>query len=265
MSKNGFSLMELLVVIALIAMLMAITIPSLAMVKERAQQLRCKNNIKQQLVLLAAYDSANQSLPPSTERISYAPFGQYLGSAMIDPPQKWWIDYISQHKDDRNVGSFLWCPSSKTSTKPAYANNLLHSNYGANASVMKITDGYHDEFIDRDFRLSASQVPNPQRVMLVVDSGYATIFWYHVTESPPEPIKPFHFDHSFIPGLSINGRIDIIPEQEYDALSGRHVRRQVNAGFVDGHVLGKDADDFLVELTPNGYTNVTPLWSPWTR
>jgi len=53
--KKGFTLVELLVVISIIAMLLAILMPSLQKAREAAKDVVCKSNLKQQGLMLGAY------------------------------------------------------------------------------------------------------------------------------------------------------------------------------------------------------------------
>ena len=70
-------------------------------------------------------------------------------------------------------------------------------------------------------------------------------------------------DNSYLPGLSLNEDRALLPEElKDDAINGRHVRKTVNIGFVDGHVTPQKADDLFVEKDNNGYKNLTPLWKP---
>src|SRR5690348_5261654 len=62
--RRGFTLMELLVVIGLIAMLAAFLFPVFAQAREKARQCRCINNLRQIAVAMLMYDQDNDMLLP---------------------------------------------------------------------------------------------------------------------------------------------------------------------------------------------------------
>lgn len=62
---RGFTLIELLVVISVIALLMAILLPSLGKARRAAQDVVCQSNLKQWIYLLSMYAGDNEgSFPP---------------------------------------------------------------------------------------------------------------------------------------------------------------------------------------------------------
>ena len=70
--RPGFTLMELLVVITLIAILVALLLPAVQQAREMARQTACRNNLKQIGLALHNYERTFRKFPPgSTSKIDY--------------------------------------------------------------------------------------------------------------------------------------------------------------------------------------------------
>lgn len=62
--KHGFSLIELLIVIAIIAILAGMLLPALNTVRSKARDMQCLSNQKQVAFLLLSYNDANDGVTP---------------------------------------------------------------------------------------------------------------------------------------------------------------------------------------------------------
>ncbi|MGD2095417.1 MAG: hypothetical protein PVH77_10455 [Phycisphaerales bacterium] len=266
MKRPCFTLIELLVVIAIIILFIAISLPSLQNSRRQAEMVLCSSNIKQLFLGLSMYETENGTFPQGfDDTLLKPPPGGFPGHLQYDRLGWWWFNYIIDYsQSDFNNESIIWCPSRKIQD-PALKYNALCANYGINQSICKRTSGKKSQVESGFFGtpLSSSDIPYPSRTLLIVDSGYSLINWWHVTDIPPVSLGSTIQDSAYVPGLEINKkRNNLWPGLEWDATNGRHPNKTVNLGFLDGSVTRKKADDLLVEKKADNYTNKIPLWHP---
>jgi prepilin-type N-terminal cleavage/methylation domain-containing protein/prepilin-type processing-associated H-X9-DG protein len=72
MTRKGFTLVELLVVISIIALLMAILMPALRRVKMQAEEISCRSNIKQVGLILYMHLQENEFFMPHCWEFDYS-------------------------------------------------------------------------------------------------------------------------------------------------------------------------------------------------
>ena len=256
MKRSGFTLVELLVVIAVIALLVAILIPVLRNSKQRARAVSCSSNIRQLAFGMFMYESENQTFPYGVYDTFVEPPGGYrVGSSSYDRMGWWWFHFIEEFYEKSNKRTMVICCPSKRLNDSKLNNNILCGNYGVNRSICKSSVDVHndkEEFVGKP--LGSSDIPHPAQTLLIVDSGYTMISWWHVTNVPPVALDSDSIeDNAYVPGLSIN---------KDKGLWRRHPSKTVNVGFADGTVAQRKADDLLVEKEGDAYMNRSPLWVP---
>ena len=262
MKSAGFTLIELLAVISIVALLMAILAPVSQSARQQARTVLCGSNIKQLTLGLFAYEAKNQILPYGFHNTLTSPPGGYPGGSAYDRRGWWWFNYIGGlYSKAESKKTVLHCPS-KQLRNPKLKNNILCGNYGVNQSICKSSSGResHSEFIGTPLR--SGHISRAAETLLILDSGYSIITWWHATDAPPVSPGSTIEDTAYVPGLWINKERDLWDGQEQDAINGRHPNKSVNVGFVDGHIGHMKADDLFVEKSGDDYKNLRPLWLP---
>lgn len=127
--RRGFSLIELLLVIVIIAILGAMILPAFSKAREKAKQAVCANNLKQIGIAFFMYVQDYEFFPCADDPVSTSPvIFLWMGRGwrqLLKP-------YISDSISPLNP-SILFCPSDKTaqkkweSTSYAYSMAFYHS------------------------------------------------------------------------------------------------------------------------------------------
>lgn len=83
--REAFTLVELLVVIAVIGILVALLLPAVQAAREAARRMSCQNNLKQLGLALHNYEGTHRVFPPSTITDGGAAGQPWSGQAMLLP------------------------------------------------------------------------------------------------------------------------------------------------------------------------------------
>jgi prepilin-type N-terminal cleavage/methylation domain-containing protein len=110
-SRRAFTLIELFVVIAIIAILASLLLPALSKAKNKAQSVACLSNLKQVGLSLNFYADANQNRVPSS--LSFGAVALDYNSAANAVGKTYLYGGVPKLLSVGNYNIF-WCPSDKT-------------------------------------------------------------------------------------------------------------------------------------------------------
>jgi prepilin-type N-terminal cleavage/methylation domain-containing protein/prepilin-type processing-associated H-X9-DG protein len=258
----GFTLIEVLVVIAITALLAAIAAPLTMAARHRTYSLRCSSNLRQLSLGFLIYQKEYNRLPYGFCDVNLsthpAPVGGYVGETS-DKQGWWWFHYLRLTMDfNLTRGSIAWCPAGKYIQKTLKP-NILCGNYGVNRSICKDAQGAATcRFVGKPFH--PSRFKTPSTTFVISDSGYSLLSFLAASDNP-EPVfeNPNRLNFFYVPGLKQNQNRPELKDNP-DAIKGRHPHQTLNIGFADGHHEVRPAESLRINQI---ITTEKQLPSPW--
>lgn len=210
-ASHGFTLVELLVAVGIIAVLIAMLLPALSRAREGARQIVCFNNLRQIGLAMVFYASDND--------------GSYPFTAGIDQPSPLYADWvywepgrdISQSAIARYLGG------------AAFDQNVLHcpSDNGARPRVQQLgtppywpsytVNMYFSSYYYPLFKTRFQKVKNPPIKVLIFDEDESSLD-----------------DGNFAPQL-VGTSVENYLSTRHDLHAQQNLRGRGNVAMADGH------------------------------
>ncbi len=208
---KAFTLVELLVVIAMIAILAGMLLPALSSAKARAHAVQCLNNKRQlQLAWISYAGDHDDRLVPN---------GDQDGGEPVTDLQYWWaqgiMNYSANHSDNTNtallvdsryallanytrVSSLYHCPSDRSAAEMDGTSCQRVRSVSMNVFVARMVNCLDLDPIPDGPQIMA-QIPKPSQAFIFIDehpdSISGTAFW--VSRAPGHAAKLLSYPGSF--------------------------------------------------------------------
>lgn len=139
--ERGFTLIEMMIVVAIIAILVAILVPNFVRARAQAQSAACEANLKEIATALELYQTDHEAYPDVTTLTnvtsSEANLGPYLRQTPIDPVNPaGFYQYETSNYDTADATYTIVCPGSHdpatlTSIGAASGSSGVHITYSS--------------------------------------------------------------------------------------------------------------------------------------
>jgi type II secretory pathway pseudopilin PulG len=156
--KRGFTLVALLVIIAVLAILVALLLPALATAKKKAQRINCVNNLKQTGLAFRIWAGDNNNLYPSAVSTNQG------GTMGFDTGANT-FRHFQVLSNELGTPKILACPAD---TRAAAANFARLKNQNVSYFVdLEANDQYPQRFLDGDRNITGESDPENGILKLV--------------------------------------------------------------------------------------------------
>jgi len=234
-NPNGFTLVELLVVLAVLSLLLAILVPAMHKVRMVAQRMACQNNLRQISIAWQTYlaDYDGKFYRSDTANATYGgwqgtdypdvnrPLSPYLGLKPIEPSP--------------DAAKVFKCPGDKGFDKgprffqdlgTSYQTNILLIGQNQIAQLPMAQQELRTRINRRISSLTLNSVNNPDQVLLIGDYGWGVHWIPTYPEGPYWHGKPYYYSLAFLDGHAgfINIKKGIYVDDAYTVLPWQELR-----------------------------------------
>jgi prepilin-type N-terminal cleavage/methylation domain-containing protein/prepilin-type processing-associated H-X9-DG protein len=247
----GFTLVELLVVIGIIALLISILLPSLSKARESSKRLACMSNLRQLGQAMVMYNMANKgNFPrsaPYTSITSYDWVSWLPGANREDGAL---VPYLG----GRFVAKHYICPSDDINAHRSFTGGVYPFSYSMNRRMNLIEPGNTMAFQDANFydthdaAIKITDVRNPSEKILFYEEDDYSIDDGSGALADPNYLAVRH-DRTNQGSPSISQQTAVSGTLTVPASQARG-----NVGFCDGHA------DFVTRAYAHHPKHYEPKW-----
>ena len=288
-TRIGFTLVELLVVIGIIALLISILLPALGAAKAQANAVKCQSNVRQLVAALVNYSAENKGkFPPNIDVLKRQ---TATGPVNAGGNNSWFdVDRIGRYLPKSSVepgtnsvgGPIMQCPSTEDNVSRAYTMNVWASSmtdqFRLNRSPQRLTyagdvwvasNPFLGTFFDAKTK-GASQLiligerwadsPSANGLLTRSTMGDRSDATGGAGVRFVGPVTALVLGHT---GQAVPTEIDWSRHRKRGQGSGFEANGRASFGFADGHVEMLSPDDLADRVTKK--SKFRALWSPYDR